>query len=339
MQLHDFDPDGAAGDDSGLFGLPHTPEQAAVTVIPVPWEVTTSYRRGTVRAPRLVFEASHQVDLFDPEMPDAWREGIAMESIDPQVALWNDAGCADALPVIAAGGADGDPELEARIARVDALTAQLDTWLEARVDAVFARGGIPAVLGGDHSVPFAAIRAAIRREPELGVLHLDAHADLRVAYHGFTGSHASIMHRVITEGGLTGPLVQVGIRDFARAEWARIQEDPRLRAFPWSGISGALLRGVSFEAIARPMIEALPRNVWVSVDIDGLDPAFCPGTGTPVPGGLSWDQAVHLLYLLRESGRRIVGFDLVEVGDTEWDAIVGARMLYQLACTAIQTRS
>lgn len=336
--IDDFDPDGAAAGDSGLFGLPHGVERAAVVVVPVPWEVTTSYRRGTAAAPARVLVASHQVDLFDPEMPDAWRAGIAMDPIDAAILDANDRACALALPVIDAGGPGDDPEMLGRVAEVDAASAALDAWLGARIGAIFDRGAIPAVLGGDHSVPFAAMREAIRRFPGLGVLHLDAHADLRVAYLGFHGSHASILHRVLDEGGLQGPLVQVAIRDVARAEWDRARTDARIHPYPWAEIARGLLSGASFDALARPMIEALPRDVWITVDIDGLDPAFCPSTGTPVPGGLSWDQTVHLLRLLRESGRRVVGFDLVEVGDAEWDAIVGARLLYQLACTAITTR-
>lgn len=202
----DFDPDGAAGADSGLFGLPCTPEQARVVVVPVPWEVTTSYRRGTVGAPERVLEASHQVDLFDPSFPDAWRAGIAMEDVDPRIAALNDAACVDALPVIDAGGPGDDPEMHERVRRVDAASHELDVWLTGRISAIFDRGSIPAVLGGDHSVPFGAIREAIRRHPGLGVLHVDAHLDLRVDYLGFRGSHASIMHRVLTEGGLTAAL-------------------------------------------------------------------------------------------------------------------------------------
>ncbi|MEZ4319309.1 MAG: agmatinase family protein [Myxococcota bacterium] len=335
VDLSEFDPDASCTADDGWFGLPHTLADARVAIVSVPWEVTTSYRRGTARAPERVLEASHQVDLFDLELGDAWKAGFAGVPVHPDIAPLDAAGCADALPVIEAGGAGEDPVLQASLERVNAAGARLNALVGQQTAEVFDRGAIPALLGGDHSVPFGAIREAARRFPGLGVLHLDAHLDLRVAYQGFTWSHASIMGNVLAHGGLTGPLVTFGVRDFGRAEHRWAQEDPRIHAFPWAQLGAELVRGTSWDQLARPMIDALPEHVWMSFDIDGLDPALCPNTGTPVPGGLSWDHLMHVLRLLRESGRTVVGFDLVEVGDSEWDAIIGARLLYQMGCTAI----
>ncbi|MCB9673762.1 MAG: agmatinase family protein [Alphaproteobacteria bacterium] len=334
MNLEGYDPDASCTADDGLFGLPHGPDAAKVVVIPVPWEATTSYRRGTAAAPGALVEASHQVDLFDLELGDAWRDGFAMREVRPELAGLNDEACAAALPVIEAGGA-GDGELAALAERVNALSESMNAIVREETAAVFDRGGIPAIYGGDHSVPFGAIREAVRRYPDLGVLHVDAHLDLRVAYQGFQWSHASIMGNVLDRAGLRGALVQVGVRDFGRAEWQRAQDDPRVMAYPWPVLGSALAGGRSWDSLARPMIDLLPEQVWISFDIDGLDPALCPATGTPVPGGLSWDHTMALLRMLRESGRTVVGFDLVEVGDAEWDAIIGARLLYRMGGTAI----
>lgn len=337
MNLDDFDPDAAAGgDDDQLFGLPHGVDRSRVVVVPVPFEATTSYGRGTAGGPEAVLAASMQVDLHDLDTGDPWREGIALEPVDPRVVAWNQQACADALPVIEAGGPE-TPELEACAERVNAVGAQLNAFVEERVGALFDRGVIPAVLGGDHAVPFGAIAAAARRYPGMGILHIDAHADLREAFEGFTWSHASIFYNVMTRIPEVGHLVQVGIRDLGSREAAMIEAHERITTFTDPEIAWELAGGEPFLAIANRIVRALPKDVWISFDIDGLDPALCPRTGTPVPGGLSWREATLLLKVLGSRGHRIVGFDLCEVGPTEWDANVGARMLYKLAGWAIRT--
>jgi agmatinase len=333
--LDDFDPDSPGALNDGLFGLPHTLEQALVHVIPVPWEATTSYGRGTARAPGRVLEASKQVDLFDGQTGDPWKRGIAMIPTDERVAQWNEAACADALPIVAAGGATTD-ELRERLGRVNALSEQMNRWVYDRTREVFARRAIPGVLGGDHSVSFGAIQAAVEKHPGLGILHIDAHADLREAYEGFTWSHASIFYNVHERVPGVGKLVQVGIRDYGQAEAERIGAWRDVTAYTDHELAWELGSGEPFMRIAHRIVRQLPKKVWVSFDIDGLDPSLCPATGTPVPGGLSWREALLLLQCLGEE-HEIVGFDLVEVGDAEWDANVGARLLYKLAGWAVAT--
>ena len=337
MNLDGFDPDAPGVGSDDLFGLPHGPERAAVVVMPVPFEATTSYGRGTVRAPDRVLQASLQVDLNDAHTGDAWRAGLAMLPDDPDIVAWNEAACADAIPIVAAGG-PRTPELRERLLRVDALCEKVNARVYAVVREQLAKGRIAAVLGGDHSVSFGAIRAAVERHPGLGILHVDAHADLREAYEGFAWSHASIFWNVHERVPNLGHIVQVGIRDFGSKEAERIEAWSNLTAFTDHELAWELGTGEPWMRVAARVLRPLPKKVWVSFDIDGLDPALCPATGTPVPGGLSWHQATLLLQLLAE-GHEIVGFDLVEVGDGEWDANVGARLLYKLAGFAINTRS
>jgi agmatinase len=191
------------------------------------------------------------------------------------------------------------------------------------------------IVGGDHSTPLGALRAAAERHKELGVLHIDAHADLREAYEGFRFSHASIMHNVLRDTSVRR-IVQAGVRDFCDAEDRRIRDEPaRLRTWFDGDLRRALHDGETWTHLVGRIVADLPREVWVSFDVDGLDPSLCPHTGTPVPGGLSFPEAVTLLRHLAASGRRIVGFDLSEVapdptGRSEWDANVGARLLYKL---------
>lgn len=330
-----FDP-GAPALGGGIYGLPHTPDEARVVLVPVPWEPTTSYRRGAARGPAAILHASRQVDLFDVQTGRPYEAGIAMLDVDPEIAAWNAEACAAAEPVIAAGGeVAGDAELEARLARVNALSAQLDERVGAIAKAWLDRGKIVGVIGGDHATPFGSIAAHAARWPGLGVLHLDAHADLREAYEGFTSSHASIMHNVAERIPGVARIVQVGIRDLSEEEHARIHgSSGRISTLFDAEIARRTFEGEPFAKIARSAIQKLPKHVYLSFDIDGLDPALCPNTGTPVPGGLSFQQVAALLAYVEESGRTIVGFDLTEVapgpdGD-EWDGNVGARLLYKM---------
>ncbi len=337
-----FDPSGPAAHD-GIFGLPHGPEEARVVLIPVPWEPTTSYRKGTAQGPQAILQASHQVDLFDRETGRPYEAGIAMLPIDPVVQAWNDEACRASAPVIAAGGEVGDdPALQAALEKVNSLSAKLDDWVTQTARHWLDQGKIVGLVGGDHATPWGSIRAHAERYPELGILHIDAHADLRVAYEGFTGSHASIMHNVASRLPQVGKIVQVGLRDLCEEEVQSIQTSSgRIVAYFDQDIAERLVQGEPFSAVANEIVAHLPANVYVSFDIDGLDPSLCPHTGTPVPGGLSFRDMLFLLKALAKSGRRVVGFDLVEVapgpeGD-EWDANVAARLLYKLAGWCLAT--
>ena len=220
----------------------------------------------------------------------------------------------------------------------------LDERVARTCDEWLARDKLVGLVGGDHSAAFGAIEAHARRWPGLGILHFDAHADLRPAYEGFTGSHASIMCNVVTRVPEVSRIVQVGLRDLSEEEHQTIVgSQGRLVAFFDGDITRRLFDGEPFSRIASDIVESLPEQVYVSFDIDGLDPALCPGTGTPVPGGLSFQQAVAVLARVVASGRTIVGFDLCEVapgppGD-EWNANAGARILYKLIGFALLSQA
>ncbi|MGE0455665.1 MAG: agmatinase family protein [Vicinamibacteria bacterium] len=338
-----FDPNAAAGCD-GVYGLPHAPEDAGVVIVPVPWEATVSYGAGTADAPAAVLQASRQVDLFDRETGRPYEAGIAMLPLPAEVREWSDRARSFAIPVIEAGGPGRQPGLAAAVAEVDRLSGLMNGWVEARVAEQLERGRLVGVLGGDHSVPLGAIRAVAARHPGLGILHVDAHADLREAYEGFRYSHASIMWNVLRELPDVARIVQVGVRDLCDAEDALIRAEPaRLRTYFDADLRRQLQDGDRFARLAGRAVADLPREVYLSFDVDGLDPALCPHTGTPVAGGLSFAEACGLLRAVVESGRRIVGFDLVEVapdpaGVSQWDANVAARVLYKEIGFALLSR-
>jgi agmatinase len=335
-----FDPDAAASDGAGIYGLPFTPDNARVIVIPVPYEATTSYGGGTSGGPEAVFEASKQVDLFDRDTGRPYEAGIAMLEIPKKIVRLNDKATKIAATVIEKGGVV-DRATQKAADEVNAISEEVNDWVYEQTRAFLVAGKMPVVLGGDHSVPFGCILAYAETHPNLGILHLDAHADLRDAYEGFTWSHASIFHNVVTKVGGVDRLVQVGVRDLSNAESAMIDgSNGRIVTFFDSDLASRKEEGATWAEIADEIAAALPRDVYLSWDIDGLDPTLCPSTGTPVPGGLSWNEAIGLLRALRRAGKRIVGLDLCEVspGKTEWDANVGARLLYKMIGFALLTQ-
>jgi agmatinase len=223
---------------------------------------------------------------------------------------------------------------------VNKISEAVNAWVYEKTSALLDDGKMPVVLGGDHSVPFGAHRAYVERYPAMGILHLDAHADLREAYEGFTYSHASIFHNVMSRLPVR-KLVQVGVRDVGTREMQFIeQSNGRIRTFFDDELAARKERGVCFADLADEIADELPDDIYLSWDIDGLDPTLCPGTGTPVPGGLSWNEAIGLLRAIYRAKKRIVGLDLCEVapGDSEWDANVGARLLYKMIGFALLTQ-
>lgn len=343
MATADHDADEAPPPDAGLFGLPTTPDEARLVIVPVPWDATTSYRPGTSRGPAAIRVASHQLDLYDADLGEPWRAGIAMLDIPDEVSRWNTDARVDAEKIIEVGGRIGtDKALAQSLARVNEAGAKLNRHVYETVDRMLKSGKLVGVLGGDHSVPFGAIARMAESYDTFGILHVDAHCDLREAYEGFEWSHASIMYNVIKKIPQVKRLVQVGIRDFAKREADAVAAaNGRVIVHHDAALAERGFAGETWRDICDGIVAALPRHVYVSFDIDGLDPKLCPSTGTPVPGGLSFQQAAYLIKRVVETGHTIIGFDLNEVvpgpdGD-EWDANVGARVLYKLCGWALRS--
>ena len=331
-----FDPNAQAASDSGIFGLPCKESESAIVLVPVPFAATVSYGGGAERGPDAVLAASRQVDLYDLQFGRIYERGIHLLAADPTLLPSHER----ARALVERRLAEPDKADAAATAAIDAAGAHVNTVVRRETARILADGRIPGIVGGDHSVPYGAIAACAERHSDLGVLHVDAHADLRESYEGFRWSHASIMDNVLRDVPGVQRLVQVGIRDFCEQEFSAIQR-AKGRIVTHFDLEWQRRRflGATFDSLCREAVEALPKHVYVSFDIDGLDPALCPHTGTPVPGGLQFAEAVHLIETLVRSGRRIVGFDVVEVapGETEWDANVGARLLYKLCGAALQS--
>lgn len=331
-----FDPSGTASYTVGLFGIPSDRETARVVLIPVPWEVTTSYGGGAALGPEAVWKASPQIDLFDLELGTAYENGYHLLEIPENLRQLNARLKPLALRVREA--LEQNPELNADMkklqAEINAGCAQMSEWVYAQAKQILSEGKIPAVLGGDHSSPEGCIRAVSENyKGDVGVLHIDAHADLRDQYQGFERSHASIMNNVMNAKWKPAKLVQVAIRDFSQEEYDMIEGRSDIHTFFDLNLKRDLFEGKNWAEMCAQISAQLPKQVYVSFDIDGLSPEYCPNTGTPVPGGLTFDQANYMLGALVKHGHRIVGFDLNEVapgGSDEWDGNVGARLLYKM---------
>lgn len=328
-----FDLNAPATKDSGIFGLPFTVAEANLVLIPIPWEATTSYGGGTSKGPEAIFRASKQVDLFDVDLGNFFEAGIAMLDESPDVQKWNTIAKNAAQEVIKAIFAgEENPKTTSALAEVNQYSLKVNDYVYQTTKDLLNQGKHVGLIGGDHSTPFGAIQAFLEKHPDMGILHIDAHADMRHAYEGFEDSHASIMYNVISKTPLK-KLVQIGIRDFCKEEYDFIQANPeRIHTFFDAQLAEKKMNGENWSAICASVIEKLPHEVYVSFDIDGLDPRYCPHTGTPVPGGLEFSEILYLFKKVALSGRKIIGFDLNEVapGDSEWDANVGARILFKL---------
>lgn len=348
-----FDATTTISSDFGIFGIPLSEQECKLVLLPVPWEVTTSYGQGASNGPRIIREASEQIDLFDFETKTAYEAGYFMKPISDEIMnkSKNFKEMAQKVIALKTEMSNDTATIEKLTAQVNQASRELTDWVYAETNKILKAGKLFGLVGGDHSTPLGAIKAicenhkAVSGESEIGILHLDAHSDTRKAYQGFEQSHASIMYNVMNmpTGSKPKKLVQVGIRDFCEEEYNFVQSRSDIKTFFDIGVKQRQLKGESWSSIAADIISELPQKVYISFDIDGLDPRFCPSTGTPVIGGLSADEVFFLFNVLAQSGRQIVGFDLNEVStgeadEAEWDGNVGARMLYKLCNWSIVTQ-
>lgn len=334
--INNHDPNGV-GAKGSFLGLPFTPENSEIVIIPVPWDVTVSYAEGTAKGPKAVLEASTQLDLYVKDIPDAWKLGIAILPISKEIEAQSEKARKEAAAYIA-WLEDGSQEnvaenIKNTPERINKESLKLNEWVAQEAAKWLDKGKMVALLGGDHSTPIGLINTLADRYEDIGILQIDAHMDLREAYEGFEHSHASIMYNAL-QNKKVSRLVQVGIRDFCQDE-AEMAENSSRRILVYYDQDNKehLMEGESWQRTCIHISNDLPENVYISFDIDGLDPKLCPNTGTPVAGGLEYQEAMYLIKTLVKSGKNIVGFDLCEVtpGDDEWDANVGARVLYRMA--------
>jgi len=257
----------------GLSAKYASSASARVHIIPVPYEHTTSYGKGTTNGPKAILEASQQVELFDDEL---WTEPfkIGVHTTDPVVVSKVEAGANDPFQSI-----------------YEAVKPLVDN------------DKFPLILGGEHSLTLGAVRACSERYKDLSILQVDAHCDLRPSYDGNPFSHASIGYRLYEH--LPQPLItQVGIRNVSwqEARWMET-ESPKINIF-WARMQDKW----NFNEI----VNTLSDNVYLTIDVDGLDSSIMPSTGTPEPGGMHWYQLMELIKHLCVR-KNVVAADIVEL--------------------------
>ena len=242
---------------------------AKFVVLPVPYDLTTSYMPGARRGPLAILEASHYLELYDIELKKSpIEEGVFTTS---------------ALPVSAAG-----PE------------AMIDT-VEARIEELLNDGKIPVTLGGEHSITLGIVKALLGKYGDLAVVQFDAHTDMRDSYDGSPFSHACVMHRVAELGV---KIVQIGIRSSSEEELTPLRE--------YKVLTFAMHEPFSADIVREKMRPFIKGPVYITFDLDGLDPSILPATGSPEPGGLSWETSLACLRVITENFD-VIGFDMVEL--------------------------
>jgi agmatinase len=336
-KIKNFDPNNLGDKNANIYGLPFTTDESEVVIVPVPWEVTVSYAAGTAKGPEAVFDASFQVDLFDPYIKDAWKIGIAMDKIPANIQKKSTELRKKAelyIGMLEDGkSAESNTTMRKIQTEVNAECKVMNAWVKERVLHFMNKNKTVALLGGDHSTPLGMMQALAEKHKSFGILQIDAHADLRDAYEGFEFSHASIMFNALKIKQVS-KLVQVGIRDFCEAEAKLVEKSKgRIKTYYDRDIKHQQYEGKSWSKICDNIIKQLPDKIYLSFDIDGLDPKLCPNTGTPVSGGFETEQILFLVQKIVESKKTIIAFDINEIapGKDEWDANVGARMLYRIA--------
>jgi len=334
--IDSFDPSQPGLADATVFGLPFSAEQSEIIIIPVPWEVTVSYGSGASEGPEAVLDASFQVDLNHQDFPELWKLGIYLDEAPAHWKINSDTYKALAQPIIemleSGEAIETYPALQANLDKINKACRDFHSEVKDKVLFWMKQGKKVALLGGDHSTPLGYYEALATIHDNYGILHLDAHMDLRIAYEGFIYSHASIMYNALKIPQIT-KISQIGIRDFCEQEVDVVQKAKgRVLVNTDADMKAETFQGKTWEEQCEDIIATLPRKVCISFDIDGMYRWYAPSTGTPVPGGFSFEQATYLFNKLAASGKEIIGFDLVEVapGETDWDGNVGARMLFHM---------
>jgi agmatinase len=344
--MSNYDPNGIALPNGNIFGFPVDERDAEIVIIPVPWDATASYGKGTSDGPKAILDASLQLDFYHPKLENAFETKVFMAPISKEWKEINERFCLDCIEYIDflenGGEVSANPHFKDVVNQINTGSLALKENLKERATNLLDSGKFVAILGGEHSTPLGLIEALNNQGEEFGILQIDAHADLRNAYEGFEQSHASIMFNALESCENLIRLVQVGIRDIAPSEVELIENSKgRIQTFYDWQIKEEQYEGKTWQQQVIEIIAALPQRVYISFDIDGLNPELCPNTGTPVAGGFQLHEVNYLFFKLLESGREIIGFDLNEVApgaESEWDANVGARALWNLVVLAEKQR-
>ncbi len=340
-----FNPNSVGISNGNIFGFPVNENEANQIIIPVPWDVTASFNKGASSGPEAILKASLQLDFSHLKLSEAHRTKVFLSKISTQWLEINNKLSVESVFYNEFLESGGDLRKSKKfsdfVELVNKSQIALKENLYERSKHLLEKGVIVSVLGGDHSVPLGLLMAINDSYSSFGILQIDAHSDLRKSYQNFDQSHASVFYNVIKKCKNLKKLIQVGVRDFSPDEYVFSKENKKIETYYNVLLKEQRFSGKTWSEQVKEIISTLPVNVYISFDIDGLCPYLCPNTGTPVPGGLEFDEAIYLIFQLVDSGRKIIGFDLSEVSPSstsQWDANVGARVLWNLVCAVEKSR-
>ena len=263
-------------------------DTSKISVLPVPYDLTTTYVAGTKNGPHAILEASTHMELYDEELgKETYQAGIYTHQ---------------PIPVT-----DKKPD--------DMLH-----MVSKKVASEMKPDTLMVTLGGEHSITLGIVRELVKLYPDLSVLQLDAHADLRETYEGTPYNHACVGRRISE----LCPLVQAGVRSMSK-EGADFQRSSKVTTISDYEIKDN-------QNILKNAINALTDHVYLTIDLDVLDPAIMPSVGTPEPGGLNWMETIQFLKLLSVR-KQIVSFDVVELCPQEGNIapdFLAAKLIYRL---------
>lgn len=346
VDLSSFDPNAAGNPQSNIFGLPFTEDNARLVIQPVPWEATVNIYPGTARCISSIVRHSVHIDLFWKEHPDLWKQGIFIRETNQKILLKSDYLRKEAELLVGytcCGKALCDNDfMQRNLKEINAGGAYLNTWVYDHTKDIIEKGKLAALLGGDHSISQGMVQALSEKYEDFGILQVDAHCELRKDYEGFVYSHACVMRNILDKTPQVSKLVQVATREFCEEEYKYMQENPnRIKTFFDEDLKEQQYQGKSWYEISKSIVDALPQYVYLSFDIDGLKPYYCPSANSPVVGGLEYDQMKTIFKLMKEQGKKIIGFDLCQVGNGRvgTDAQVGAYILWDLCNQILHSNS
>jgi len=328
-----MDVNGVGVRNGNFGGLAVAHGAAEVVLIPVPWDVTVSDGEGTWEGPEAIRAASPQIEFWDAYRERAWTQVVMLDE-DVLGVRQKGREMREVARGVIAALEEGRDAVKAQVREVNGACEAMVKAVEAECRRWLKKGKVVGIVGGDHSTALGLYRALAGQGEAFGILHIDAHCDLRKAYEGFTYSHASVMYNVVKEK-LAQTVTQVAVRDFCEEE-VKFAKKQRVVQFTDRELVRRGATGETWEATCDAIVKTLPERVVISLDIDGLQPWLCPHTGTPVPGGLGYEECFYLCEAVCRSGRVIVGFDVTEVVPGKLDAAVGARAVYRLAALAAQ---
>ncbi|MBQ5701442.1 MAG: arginase family protein [Alistipes sp.] len=320
-------------------------QDAEIVLVSAPWAVTSAAGQGAAYTPDAIIDASTSVSLYDAVSGISIEGKVATAEVDydlqeSSLQLGGDA--AKVVSHIEDGGTISGDYFLRKIGKINIGFRDMHRSVGKRVFRFADKGKIVGVVGGDHSVSLGAVRSISSVYPDMGVLFIDGHCDLRQSGKIFAYSHLSIARNIIDEVPQIAKLVQVGARDMSLEEAEFAASHPKIALYGQEKMARDIYNGENWHSICEKIVSELPEKVYISLDIDALTPEHCPNTKRPVAGGMTFDQVVYLINCVAESGRNIIGFDLTEIvpeNENNIDAAIGARMLVKLCAAALKSKN